>query len=46
MDRVECKHNHGVGCEDRSKCTACGWNPEVARRRIQAQKKAQAAKGY
>lgn len=40
MDRVECKHNHGVGCIDTSKCGTCGWNPEIARRRLEAQKAA------
>lgn len=40
MDLVECKHAHGVGCEDPSKCAACGWNPEEARRRLEAQKTA------
>ena len=40
MDRVECKHNHGVGCEDPSKCATCGWNPAEARRRLEAQKAA------
>lgn len=40
MDRVECKHNHGVGCADPSKCATCGWNPAEARRRLEAQKAA------
>ncbi len=40
MDRVECKHVHGVGCEDPSKCATCGWNPAEARRRLEAQKAA------
>ena len=40
MDRVECKHNHGVGCADPSKCGTCGWNPETAKRRLEAQKAA------
>ena len=38
MDRIECKHNAGVGCLDPSKCAACGWNPAEARRRLEAQK--------
>ena len=40
MDRVECKHAHGVGCEDPSKCGTCGWNPEITKRRLEAQKAA------
>ena len=28
MDRIQCKHNPGVGCSDPSKCAVCGWNPE------------------
>lgn len=43
-DRVVCKHNPGAGCEDTTKCGACGWNPEVARRRIRAWKEADAKK--
>lgn len=35
-NRVVCKHNPGAGCEDTTKCGTCGWNPEVARRRIRA----------
>lgn len=45
MDRVECKHNHGVGCVDPSKCATCGWNLEEAQRRVRAQEEAQAAIG-
>lgn len=40
MDRIQCKHNPGVGCSDPSKCAACGWNPAEARRRLEAQKAA------
>ena len=40
MDRVECKHAHGVGCEDPPKCGTCGWNPEITKRRLEAQKAA------
>ena len=40
MDRVECKHAHGVGCEDPSKCGTYGWNPEITKRRLEAQKAA------
>ena len=40
MDRVECKHAHGVGCEDPSKCGTRGWNPEIAKRRLEEQKAA------
>ncbi len=40
MDRIECKYTHNVGCEDPSKCGTCGWNPEIAKRRLEAQKAA------
>lgn len=40
MDRIQCKHNPGVGCMDPSKCGTCGWNPAEARRRLEAQKAA------
>ena len=40
MDRIQCKHNPGVGCSDPSKCAVCGWNPAEARRRLEAQKAA------
>lgn len=29
----ECPYNVGVGCTVR-KCTTCGWNPEVAKARL------------
>ena len=40
MDRIQCKHNPGVGCSDPSKCAVCGWNPAEARRRLEEQKAA------
>ena len=40
MDRIQCKHNPGMGCSDPSKCAVCGWNPAEARRRLEAQKAA------
>ena len=45
MDNVECKHNHGVGCENQTKCAACGWNPAVAQRRLQEIREARANNG-
>lgn len=29
---IPCKFNAGVYCE-RQKCSSCGWNPDVAKRR-------------
>lgn len=34
-DRKLCKHNEGVECYD-YKCRNCGWNPKVARKRLEA----------
>lgn len=33
-DPVEmaCMYNHGVTCDDFTKCKQCGWNPNVKRR--------------
>ena len=31
----KCRHNKFVECADRAKCTACGWNPEVANDRLE-----------
>lgn len=42
--REKCKFNPAPGCEDTTKCGTCGWNPEVARRRIWALKEAEAKK--
>lgn len=33
--RRPCLHNDGVDCEQR-KCSTCGWNPKVARKRLEA----------
>lgn len=33
MTRI-CPHNYEIDCEA-SKCDRCGWNPEVAQKRIQ-----------
>lgn len=27
--KYDCPHNPGVGCDDRTKCSKCGWNPKV-----------------
>lgn len=43
-ERVKCKYNPAPGCEDTTKCGTCGWNPEVARRRIREWKAAEAKK--
>ena len=32
---VECRHNGFVDCVNRSECKSCGWNPEVARDRLE-----------
>lgn len=40
MEQNVCKHNYGVECLDQSKCGTCGWDPETARRRLEAQKSA------
>ena len=29
----DCKYNKSVGCEAQ-KCEKCGWNPKVARERV------------
>jgi len=39
-DLSECKYNLGVDCKDQSTCASCGWDPEVAQRRIQRGKEA------
>jgi hypothetical protein len=33
MTRI-CPHNYEIDCEN-MKCDRCGWNPEVARKRVQ-----------
>jgi hypothetical protein len=32
--RIVCRYNEEVRC-DRLRCGKCGWNPEVARRRME-----------
>lgn len=32
----QCPHNVAVFCDGKSSCSACGWNPEVAKRRMEA----------
>lgn len=29
-----CPHNHEIDCKH-SRCDCCGWNPEVAKKRVQ-----------
>lgn len=29
-----CPNNDRVSCTDKTKCGKCGWNPEVAERRL------------
>ena len=41
---TECKYNPSVGCDDPALCYQCGWNPEIARRRVRDQKEALAKK--
>lgn len=31
-----CPNNEAVICPDRSKCSRCGWDPEVAEKRLEA----------
>lgn len=35
---MHCKFNDGVHCEEQysAKCARCGWNPEVAKKRIES----------
>lgn len=33
---VVCKHNCGVYCTANASCASCGWNPEVAKKRMEA----------
>ena len=37
----ECQFNHHIDCRS-GKCYACGWNPAVAERRIEAWKEKKA----
>ena len=32
----QCKNNPWVKCLEQNKCDKCGWNPEVAEKRIEA----------
>lgn len=32
--RRPCEGNEGITCSDPEKCRSCGWNPEVAKARI------------
>lgn len=31
-----CQGNEAVMCSDHSKCSGCGWNPEVAAKRLES----------
>lgn len=31
----QCKNNCWVKCRNKTKCEKCGWNPEVAEKRIE-----------
>ena len=31
----QCKNNCWVRCRNKTKCEKCGWNPEVAKKRIE-----------
>lgn len=33
-----CPNKEAVICPDRSKCSKCGWDPEVAKKRLDAVK--------
>ena len=33
--KFECPHNDAIDCELK-KCSTCGWNPEVAKMRLEA----------
>lgn len=33
--KFECPHNGAIDCE-RKKCSTCGWNPDVAKMRLEA----------
>ena len=33
---VACKHNCGVNCTADASCDRCGWNPVVAKKRMEA----------
>lgn len=33
---MSCKFNPTLECENKTLCGTCGWNPEVARKRVQA----------
>lgn len=32
----QCENNSWVKCLDKTQCKKCGWNPEIAEKRIQS----------
>lgn len=32
---TQCPRNEGVGCAHTADCENCGWNPDVAERRLE-----------
>lgn len=44
MGRAKCRYNPELECKDTAKCGTCGWNPEVAQRRIREWKENEAKK--
>ena len=40
----ECKFNLYVDCEEQDKCSKCGWNPQVQKKRIEKIKLKEEAK--
>lgn len=33
---IQCPNNEAIICPDHSKCSKCGWNPEVSEKRLAA----------
>ena len=33
-EEVQCKNNPWVKCPEKNSCKSCGWDPEVAKQRI------------